>query len=141
MIGFFEHQYLSYKKKHIKNLVALANSDGFMHEDERALIYRLGEKYGLKEKQVAKIIEANKEINLYVPERDDEKMDQLFDLLQMVYADGVVDDSEITFCKDVVSKFGYKDALVDKLLELFRNGDPVPADWENVKIELIKDYA
>jgi uncharacterized tellurite resistance protein B-like protein len=141
MIGFFEHQYLSYKKKHIKNLVALANSDGFMHDNERALVYRLGDKYGLKERQITKIIEANKDIELYVPEKDDEKMNQLFDLLQMVYADGVVDDNEVTFCKDVVNKFGYKELLVDRLIELFKNGDPVPADWENVKLELIKDYS
>jgi len=141
MIGFFEHQYLSYKKKHLRNLVALANVDGHLHKDERALIYRLGEKYGLKERQITKIIENDKEQVLYVPERDEEKMDQLFDLLQMVYADGVVDDSEVDFCKDVVSKFGYKEALVDKLIELFSTGDPVPTDWDHVKIELIKDYS
>ncbi len=141
MIGFFEHQYLSYKKKHIKNLVALANSDGFMHEDERTLIFRLGEKYGLKERQVRKIIENAKQQELYVPEKDDEKMDQLFDLLQMVYADGVVDDNEIVFCKDVVSKFGYKESLVEKLIDIFKKGDPVPSDWKALKSELIKDYS
>lgn len=141
MIGFFEHQYLSYKKKHLRNLVALANIDGHLHKDERALIYRLGEKYGLKERQVTRIIENDKEQVLYVPERDEEKMDQLFDLLQMVYADGVVDDNEVDFCKEVVSKFGYKETLVDKLIELFKNGDPIPADWDHVKIELIKDYS
>lgn len=141
MIGFFEHQYLSYKKDHIKNLVALANSDGFMHENERALIYRLGENYGLKERQISKIIEANTEAELFVPEKDNDKMDQLFDLLLMVYADGVVDDNEIVFCKDVVNKFGYKESLVDKLIDLFKKGDPIPADWESVKIELIKDYS
>jgi len=32
MIGFFEHQLLSYKKNHIKNLLALAKADGFMHD-------------------------------------------------------------------------------------------------------------
>lgn len=141
MIGFFEHQYLSYKKKHIQNLVALANSDGFMHENERALIYRLGENYGLKESQISKIIEANTKSELFVPENDNEKMDQLFDLLQMVYADGVVDDNEIVFCKDVVNKFGYKESLVDKLIDLFKKGGFSPADWETVKVELIKDYS
>jgi uncharacterized membrane protein YebE (DUF533 family) len=141
MIGFFEHQYLSFKKKHLRNLVALANIDGHLHDDERALIYRLGEKYGLKERQVTKILENEKEQVLYVPEKDEEKMDQLFDLLQMVYADGVVDDNEVDFCKDVVAKFGYKETLVDKLLALFKNGDPVPSDWNEVKVGLIKDYS
>ena len=39
MIGFFEHQYLSYKKDHIKNLLALAKADGFMHEKEEKMVY------------------------------------------------------------------------------------------------------
>lgn len=141
MIGFFEHQYLSYKKKHLRNLVALANADGHLHEKERALIYRLGDKYGLKERQVTRILENDKEQELYVPEKDNEKMDQLFDLLQMVYADGIVDDNEVVFCKDVVHKFGYKETLVDKLINLFEKGDPAPIDWDDVKLQLIKDYS
>ncbi len=48
MIGFFEHQYLSYKKNHIKNLLALAKVDGHMHEKEEALLYKIGRRYGLK---------------------------------------------------------------------------------------------
>jgi len=141
MIGFFEHQYLSFKKRHIRNLVALANSDGHMHDDEKLLIFKLGEKYGLKERQVRMILDSNKENKLYVPEKDEDKMDQLYDLLQMVYADGVVDDNEVEFCKEVVSKFGFKDTLVDKLLDLFAKGDPAPVDWDDVKIDLIKRYS
>lgn len=40
MIGFFEHQYLSYKKNHIRNLLALAKVDGHMHEKEVALLFK-----------------------------------------------------------------------------------------------------
>ena len=141
MIGFFEHQYLPYKKKHLRNLVALANSDGHLHKDERALIYRIGEKYGLKKRQVTFIIEDVKQQELFVPEKDDDKMDQLYDLLQMIYADGVVDDNEVIFCKDVVNKFGYKETLVDKLLDIFKKGDPVSTDWNDIKAQLIKDYS
>lgn len=141
MIGFFEHQYLSFKKKHLSNLLALAKADGHLHKDEEALLFRLGEKYGLKERQVRKILESEKKVELFVPEKDDQKMDQLYDLLTMVYADGVVDDNEVVFCKDVVHRFGYKSDLVDKLIDLFKKGDPAPEDWDDVKIGLIKDYS
>ena len=78
MIGFFEHQFLSYKKKHVKNLLALANADGHLHEKEMELLYKLGEKYGLKQRQVKGILDSKKELELYIPDSDDEKMDQLF---------------------------------------------------------------
>ena len=45
MIGFFEHQYLSYKKNHIKNLLALAKADGLMHPKEEALLYKIAKRY------------------------------------------------------------------------------------------------
>ena len=141
MIGFFEHQYLAYKKKHLSNLLALAMADGQLHKNEEALLFKLGEKYGLKERQVSNILKSKKKVELYVPKKDEEKMDQLYDLLTMVYADGVVDDNEVTFCKDVVNRFGYRPELVDKLIDLFKKGDPVPQDWDEVKLKLIEDYS
>ena len=140
MIGFFEYQYLSYKKKHVRNLLALANVDGHLHDDEKALLFKLGEKYGLKERQITNILKSQKENELYIPDSDDEKMDQLYDILLMIYADGVVDDNEVDFCKDMVAKFGYKESLVDKLLELFEKGDPPPQEWDEVKSRLLKEY-
>jgi uncharacterized tellurite resistance protein B-like protein len=59
MIGFFEHQYLSYKKNHIKNLLALAKVDGHMHETEEALLYKIGKRYGLKDRQVKELVDSN----------------------------------------------------------------------------------
>jgi hypothetical protein len=38
MSGIFEHQYLSYKQNHIKNLLALAKADGSMHPKEEACL-------------------------------------------------------------------------------------------------------
>ncbi|MDH5366062.1 MAG: TerB family tellurite resistance protein [Cyclobacteriaceae bacterium] len=140
MIGFFEYQYLSYKKKHVRNLLALANVDGHLHEKEKDLLYKIGEKYGLKERQVRSILDSKKGVKLYIPDDDGEKMDQLYDVLLMVYADGVVDDNEVEFCKDLVNKFGYKVELVDRLLYLFEKGDPPPEEWDTVKHKLIEEF-
>ena len=42
MIGFFEYQYLKYKKNHLKNLVALAAIDGHVHKNEIDYLYKIG---------------------------------------------------------------------------------------------------
>ena len=140
MIGFFEYQYLSYKKKHVRNLLALAHADGHLHDDEKALLYKIGEKYGLKKRQIDSILNSKKDVELHIPDSDDEKMDQLYDILLMVYADGVVDDNEVEFCKDMVNKFGYKEAMVDRLIQLFEKGDPSPQDWDDVKHRLVEEF-
>ena len=91
MIGFFEHQYLSYKKNHIKNLLALAKADGSMHPKEEALLYKIGKRYGLKDRQVKILIETEEKYDVVIPDNHNDKMNLLYDLILMVYADEVVD--------------------------------------------------
>lgn len=136
MIGFFEHQYLSYKKNHIKNLLALAKADGVMHPNEVTLLYKIGRKYGLKDRQVKLLIETDEMPSMNVPKSHNDKMNLLYDLILMVYADDVVDKHEIEFCEEAVKQFGMKKQLVSWLLEEFDRGTPPPPDeWEEIKKE------
>jgi uncharacterized membrane protein YebE (DUF533 family) len=136
MIGFFEHQYLSYKKNHIKNLLALAKVDGHMHEKEEALLFKIAKRYGLKERQVQLLMESDEKFEINVPDNHNDKMNLLYDLILMVYADDVVDTHEVKFCEDAVRQFGMKESLVRWLLEVFEKGTPPPPDdWEDIKRE------
>lgn len=136
MIGFFEHQYLSYKKNHIRNLLALAKVDGHMHEKEERLLYRIAKRYGLKDRQVRELVESTEKFKLIVPDNHNDKMNLLYDLVLMVYADGVVDEHEIEFCEEAVKQFGMKKGLVNWLLDEFERGTPPPPDdWEEIKKE------
>jgi uncharacterized membrane protein YebE (DUF533 family) len=134
MIGFFEHQYLSYKKNHIKNLLALAKADGHMHPKEETLLYKIAKRYGLKDRQVKTLVDAAEKFEVNVPDNHNDKMNLLYDLVLMVYADDVVDKHEIQFCEQVVKSFGMKKDLVGWLLNEFERGTPPPPDeWEEIK--------
>ena len=52
---------ISYKKNHIKNLLALAKVDGHMHEKEIALLFKIGKRYGLKDRQVKELMDTEEE--------------------------------------------------------------------------------
>lgn len=134
MIGFFEHQYLSYKKNHIKNLLALAKVDGHMHEKEEALLYKIGKRYGMKDRQVKQLIDNDERCQMNVPDNHNDRMNLLYDLILMVYADDVVDQHEIEFCEEAVRQFGMKKELVNWLLSEFKRGTPPPPDeWDEIK--------
>ena len=141
MIGFFEHQYLSYKKNHIRNLLALAKADGSIHEKEVQLLFKIGKRYGLKKRQVQELIDSEEKFSIVVPDNHHDKMNVLYDLILMVYADDVVDDHEIGFCEEVVERFGMKKDLVQWLLNEFDRGTPPPPDeWEEIKEDARLNY-
>jgi len=135
MIGFFEHQYLSYKKNHIKNLLALAKADGSVHEKEQKMLFKIGKRYGLKDHQVQALIDSHEKFQINVPDNHEDKMNILYDLVLMVYADGVIAKKEITFCENVVKKFEMKKEVVHWLLhEVFDKGTPPdPEEWNELK--------
>ena len=136
MIGFFEHQYLSFKKNHMRNLIALAKADGQLHSSEEEMLYKIGAKYGLKDRQIATLIQNDKSIASKVPKSHDQKMNQLYDLVIMVYADGIVEDREVAFCEELMISFGFKKEIVLWLIENFEKGNPpTPEAWDNLKQE------
>ncbi len=130
MIGFFEYQYLKYKKNHLKNLVALAAADGHIHEDEIAYLYQIGKKYQLKPQQIKRILEERESIEPEIPEHHHQKVALLYDLVGMMMADNVIEDSEMEFCKRMFHKFGYREILIDEMIELYRKGVHDTDTWE-----------
>ena len=130
MIGFFEYQYLKFKKNHLKNLVALAAIDGHIHEDEIAYLYKIGEKYKLKPQQIKKIIDQKDVTEPEIPEPHHQKIALLYDLIGMMMADNVIEDSEMEFCKRMFKKFGYKELLIDEMVDLYRQGVADTEAWE-----------
>ena len=137
MIGFFEHQYLSYKKNHIRNLLALARADGDIHPKEEQLLFRIGRRYGLKDRQIQAIIDSKEPHTVNIPDNHNDKMNLIYDLLLMIHADEKVVSNEIAFFEDAVGKFGMKKEMVSWLLEEFRHKGtpPAPEEWDQIKQE------
>jgi hypothetical protein len=133
MRGFFEHQYLSYKKNHIKNLLALAKIDGHMHEKEIELLFKIAKRYGLKVRQVQELIDSDENYQMIVPDNYNDRMNLLYDLVLMVYADEVVNLHEVKFCEDAAEQFGLRKEIIPWLLHEFRKGAVYHEDWEIVK--------
>jgi hypothetical protein len=143
MIGFFEHQYLSYKKNHIRNLLALARADGSIHPKEEKLLFKIGRRYGLKDRQIQNILDNNENHMVIIPDNHNDKMNLIYDLLLMIHADDKIAKNEVAFVEEAVVRFGMKKEMVTWLLQVFdKKGIPPPADdWEDIKIEAKEKFS
>jgi uncharacterized membrane protein YebE (DUF533 family) len=131
MTSFFEHQRTSYKRNYIRNLIVLASADGILDSDERSLIIKIGKKRGLKSWQVEELLNDRTEQPVFLPESIHNKMNMLYDLMQVIHADNKVTEKEVQFMITLVEAFRLKPDIVVQLMLLFESNTPSPDEWLN----------
>lgn len=122
MFGFFESEETKKLKSHITNLGALAKIDGHVDPAEMSYIISIGTKHGMKEDEVRTLISASKKVVPQLPTNDSERFDQIYDLVEMMLADGIVDENEMEFCVNMASRLGFKKAIVGVLVRKISMG-------------------
>lgn len=130
MFGFFENEQAKKIKGHLQNLAALAKADGHVDEREMNFIITVGKKNGLSASDVRKIVSGNSGGSTELPTNDSERFDQIFDLVDMMLADGVVDETEMDFCIMMAEKLGFRKAIVGVLVRKISQGvkDAIPRE-------------
>ena len=135
MFGFFENEQAKKIKGHLLNLAALAKADGHIDAREMNFILAVGKKNGLSTSEVQALISGAKGTSNDLPTNDSERFDQIFDLVDMMLADGIVDDSEMDFCTIMAEKLGFRKDIVGLLVKKISQGVKDGMDREVVKID------
>ena len=119
------------------NLAALAKADGHIDAREMDFILAVGKRNGINPSDVQALVSGTKSGNSDLPTNDSERFDQIFDLVDMMLADGVVDETEMDFCIMMAEKLGFRKAIVGVLVRKISQGvkDAVPR--ERIKEESI----
>lgn len=116
MFSFFENEQIKRVKSHIINLGALAKIDGHVDSAEMNYIIAIGQKNGLKQEEVRSLLANASTAKFDLPTTDSERFDQIYDLVEMMLADGIVDDNEMDFCIEMAAKLGFKKSIVGVLV-------------------------
>jgi hypothetical protein len=74
-----------------------------------------------------------------VPENVHNRMNLLYDVMQIVYADGKVTKQEITFVKNIISALDLPPEIVQELLNLFETQTPSPSEWNDFMESVIEN--
>ena len=123
-------------KSHMKNLLEMALVDGHFDESEMDLLKKLAQKYNISEDELRKIQDSQSDIEFEIPEDDNEKFEQFYELVNMMTIDGNIYDEEVNLCVIIGKKFEYNNVhdVVQAMIQDIKNGLPMEntrnsVDW------------
>jgi len=106
-------------RKKLNLLIQLAESDKHFARSERELIYRIAKDRNFSEDEVNELIKNPEPIGSLGALSIDQKLDYLLTSIQLMFADQKIFDSELTFCRNVAIKLGFKKGIIDYFVENF----------------------
>lgn len=124
------------ERGHIANLAALSKVDGKLDAHEMAYLYKIGKSYGFNSNEVERIVD-NADISyLSIPENRDEKLTQLMDSLEMLLADGKIEEEELDFVTSFAQKVGFKFEIAGVLVRKMAMEMQLGKTREEVKVKI-----
>lgn len=106
-------------RKKLNLLIQLAEADKHFAKSERELIYRIAKDRNFTEDEVNDLIKNPEPIGSLGALSLDQKLDYLLTSIQLMFADQKIFDSELTFCRNVAIKLGFKKGIIDYFVENF----------------------
>ncbi|WP_347158448.1 TerB family tellurite resistance protein [Pontibacter chitinilyticus] len=122
-------------KSHITNLGALAKIDGHLDPAEMKFIVSIGKKNGMRPNEVRELLASAEKVEPQLPTNDSDRFDQIYDLVEMMLADGIVDETEMNFCINMAARLGFKKTIVGVLVRKISMGVKDGQSREHIKSE------
>ncbi len=120
-------------KDQLNILVQLAASDGMIAEKELRLIRTIAEANNMSSEEVDELVKNPKPIANLEYLSQDQKFEFLYNVIQLMKADGQVFKSEIIFCEDMAERLGYNRKVVAELSSKIYSDPTITADRNSLK--------
>ena len=103
-------------------LVRIAMADDTISDSENELLHRIGKKIGFNDTEIDNLIETTGKAAYIPPEKLFERFGQVYDVVGMTMADGVVDKTEIYLAGRFAANCGFKESEIPNLLAMLMRG-------------------
>jgi len=128
----FDHPERKQDKEHFIHLIQVANADGKIDDAELQLLHRMGGNLGLTNPEIDDLLATNKQSAYIPPYELSKRFEQLYDVIKMVFADGVVDENEMKLATGLAMKSGFEEADIPVLLSVLLDGVKKGEDEEDL---------
>jgi len=113
-------------RDHFAAIVRVALADGIITDEEKAFLNRTAINLEIEETEVAEIMANPDNYPINPPANEQRRLERLFDLTRMVYADHIADEGEIQLLNRLVIGLGFAtddaQAIAEKALALVADG-------------------
>ncbi|WP_299121996.1 hypothetical protein [uncultured Tenacibaculum sp.] len=123
-------------KAHFLRLYSMAFTDDNFHHLELKMLYDFAKERGVPKETLDNLLLNPSSIEKNIPESLIQKITYLYQLSQMIWADGKVDDNERNTLKKYIKLFGFKNSNIDDLSNYFLNTVEEKIPLEKVLKEL-----
>ena len=113
-------------RDHFAAIVRVALADGIITDEEKAFLNRTAINLEIEEAEVAKIMANPDNYPINPPANEQRRLERLYDLTRMVYADHIADEGEVQLLNRLVIGLGFAtddaQAIAEKALALVADG-------------------
>ncbi len=133
----FDSGFQKRNQDHFAAIVKVAMSDGIITEEEKAFLDRLARRLDISEDDYKEILKDYNSHPINPPSNYEKRLERLFDLSRMVYADNIKGDEQVILLQKLGIGLGFRTEnvkyVVDKALNLVDQGVDSDVFAEEIK--------
>ena len=135
----FDHQSKKDDKEHFMHLIQIASADGTIDQTESRMLHMFGSKMGFTEPEIDSLFISTNKSAYNPPYELSKRFEQVYDIVKMVLADGIIEKNELHLTNRFATKSGFKESEIPKLLVLLINGIKEGKDEEDLFVVYKKE--
>ena len=97
--------------------MSLAAIDGEVNPKEKDLLDRFARKLDITDVEYAEVLSSNNKYPINPPNTSEERLERLFDLFRIVYADHEIEEEEMILINKYAIGLGYSSEAASKLIK------------------------
>jgi uncharacterized membrane protein YebE (DUF533 family) len=137
---FITHNGKRISRDNFLHLVQVARADGKIDKPELELLHKEGKKFGLTDPEIDSLIKSEAHHHYIPPYSLKDKFNELFNIAEMILADGIIEEGEKKMIKRYAISAGFDDRTIDKLIPLIFEGITSGVDEEKLLNEFKKKH-
>ena len=132
----FSSGFTTRNQDHFASIVRVALSDDFISKEEKAFLDRLAQKLDISKESYANILKDYKSHPINPPVTLEKRIERLYDLARMVYADHIKDTHEVSMLSKMTIGLGFQTETVSKVVQRALKLVSKKVDFEVFKKEI-----